>query len=148
MAGIRTALTNLVALQESVSITDPVNMSIRKAYTHHPGKSVNPGMPFIFNTWTFPAQDLAISQEVHRYTINMQVHVEDADGERAGDIASAFHEALLNAWRADPKLTQNGSPGVIGAALRGGEPTLVNFEHNGKLYTGLDLFLDCQIERT
>lgn len=147
MAGIRTALDNLVALQETVSITSPVAMSITKAYKHPPGRQIAAGAPFVVNTWAFPAQDFNIAQSVHRYTINMQVFCEDADLERAGDIAAAFHEAILNAWRADPKLTQAGVAGVIGAHLRGGDPTLVALEYNGKTYAGLDLFLDCQIAR-
>ncbi len=150
MAGIRTALTNLVAMQETVSITDPVSRTINKAYKTVPGpQTALATPPFIINTWTFPDQRDLISQEVHDYTINMQVFCYDANSEVAGDIAAAFHEALLNAWVADPKLTQNGTPAIVRGWFRGGDPTVVELQDNGgNRYAGLDLYLDCSIERT
>lgn len=147
MAGIRTALTNLVAIQEDVSITDPYGMEITEVFKHPPGAQIAPEPPFIVNTWSFPDQDLYIAQDVHRYTINMRVYIGEPDREDAGDIAAAFHEALLNAWRADPTLKNGGSAAVIEAAYRGGEPTLGILEMNGINYVGLDLYLDCQIAR-
>ncbi len=148
MAGIRTALANLVAMQETVSITDPITATITKAYKNPPDRQVAPKAPFIINTWSFPEQRDQISQEVHDYSINMQVFCYDASLEQAGDVAAAFHEAILNAWRADPKLTQNGSPGIQRGWLKGNFPTLVGLELNGLHYVGLDLVLDCLIERT
>lgn len=141
-------MANLVTMQETVSITAPETLSIRKAYKTPPDRQIAPGTPFIINSWAFPEQGNNIAQSVHQYSISMQVFCADASLEQAGDIAAAFHEALLNAWRADPKLTQNGSPAIIGGIWRGNNPTLVAMEWNGKNYVGLDLVLDCSIERT
>lgn len=141
-------MANLVAMQESVSITAPITASITKAYKTPPDRQMGHSGPFIINSWAFPEQANHIAQEAHQYSISMQVFCSDASLEQAGDIAAAFHEALLNAWRADPKLTQNSSPGIISGIWRGNTPTLVSIEWNGKAYVGLDLVLDCWIERT
>ena len=147
MTGIRTALTNLVAMQEAVSITAPISASINKAYTSPPDRQANPRTPFIINQFAFPEQEDYIAQNAHRYSISMQVFCADGSLEQAGDIAAAFHEALLDAWRADPKLTQSAVPGIISGTWRGNVPTLVLLELHGNPYVGLDLVLDCWIER-
>ena len=53
MGDIRTALTNLVTLQESLSITAPISSSILRAYKFTPPQSSSlPDTPCFLNTWT------------------------------------------------------------------------------------------------
>lgn len=146
MAGIRTALTELKTIQEALSITDPITETIQEAFTHPPGPNITPTAPFVINTWSFGEQRNHIAQEVHDYSINMQFFIYDADQDIAGDVCSAFHEAFLNSWRTGNNKDLNS--GAVGVRIRGGEPTLVALTHNGITYAGLDLFLDCSIERT
>jgi hypothetical protein len=136
-------MTNLVSLQESLSITAPVSSSIARAYKYTPPmSSALPDTPCWMNSWTLVNQELDISLRILTYQINMQLAVEDSDQDQAADIASSYMNALITAHNADVQL--DGS--VTSSSLRGGDPTLVALQWAGVVYIGLDVVLDVEIK--
>jgi len=139
---IRSALTQLIAVQDGLSITDPIVASIEKAWTYMiPQNSIAPDTPCWMNTWRMDREERGSSVRRQFYTINMQLLVRDADQERAADIATAFHVALVTAL--DGNLTLSGS--VKTQTLRGGDPTLFVVDRGGLAFIGLDEFLDLEL---
>lgn len=143
MSDIRTAITNLVSLQEDLSISSPVSSSIKRAYNYTPNMaSALPDTPCWLNTWTLQNQELDIGLRILTYTIRMQLMVFDADFSRAADICSAYMTAFITAHNADITLDSS----VTQCALRGGDPTLGVLSWAGQEYVGLDLYLDCELK--
>ena len=143
MADIRTALTNLVTLQEGLSITAPVSSSIKRAYKYTPPmSSALPDTPCFLNTWTLTSQELDISLRILFYTIRMQLIVHDSDQDRAADIASSYMNAIITAQNAD--VTLDGA--VNQSILRGSDPTLGVLSGAGVEFVGLDLLLDIELK--
>jgi hypothetical protein len=143
MADIRTVMTKVVALQESLSITAPISSSVLRAYKYMPPmSSALPDCPCWINAWTLQNQELAISLRVLFYTIRMQLVIDDADQDQAADIASAYMNAFIDAHYQDVQL--DGSCNL--SSLRGGDPTLAVLSWAGRDYIGLDLFLDVELK--
>lgn len=135
---IRSALDRIVAIQQSLSITSPVALSIKRAYKYVPPQEAALDLPCWQNSWTMVSETRGFGSREQLYTVNMQLLVADADQDRAADIATAFHVALVDAL--DNDRTLGGT--VTRQDLRGGNPTLVVFERSGNVYLGLNLFLD------
>jgi len=142
MGDIRTVMTNIVSLQEGLSITAPISSSILRAYKYMPPMASGlPDTPCFLNNWTLQNQELDIGLRILFYTVRMQLAVLDADQDQAADIASSYMNALITAHNADVQL--GGSCTLT--VLRGGDPTLAVLNWAGIDYIGLDLFLDVQI---
>ena len=143
MGDIRTVMTNVVSLQEGLSITAPVSSSILRAYKYMPPMaSALPDTPCFLNNWTLQNQELDVGLRILFYTVRMQLVVLDADQDQAADIASSYMNALITAQNADVQL--GGSCNLT--VLRGGNPTLAVLNWAGIDYVGLDLFLDVEIK--
>ena len=139
---IRSAITRLRAIQVGLSITDPSEASVLRAYPYYPSRdSALPDCPCWINTWTLTREDRAISLREQFYTIHMQLFVDDADLDVSADLASAFMAEIVDALDADVTLNET----VTDSALRGGDPTLALFEWGALSYIGLDLFLDLKM---
>ena len=139
MAGIRAVLTNLVALETDISITDPITTTTGKAYKYLPHQKTAIDFPAFLNTWTFPDQtteDGSFAQGSHRYSIEIQCLIDDADRDQGLEIATAFWEAFLNAWVADQQLKNGGARTILGTELTGAEPTLSELLWDGTTYYG------------
>lgn len=142
MSNIRAVLDKLIVLQKGLVITGPVTEHIKRAYKYPPNRSIAlPDTPCWMNTWTLTAYH-RYPGSLHRfYTISNQLFINDADLDRAADIASAFHEAYTDALDQDITLG-----GVIERQdVRGGDPTLVLLEWAGIAYIGLQIFLDIEL---
>jgi hypothetical protein len=140
---IRTVMTNVVSLQEGLSITSPVSASIKRAYKYMPPmSSALPDCPCFINSWTLAEQELDLGLRILFYTINMQLAVDDSDQDQAADIASSFMNAFITAHNADVQL--GGSCNIT--TLRGSDPTLAVLQWAGVSYIGLDLLLDVEIK--
>jgi hypothetical protein len=148
---IRSALSELLVIERSLVITDPVNMSVKRVWNYSPPVSVAlPDVPAFTNAWTMQdytrptflvgSQAGAGSSRNQQYAIHMQFYagLVSAEADRLADIATAFHVAFMDALDAAGNL--NGT--VMGAVPRGGDPTLGLLERGGKPYVGLDLYLD------
>ncbi len=143
MGDIRTVMTNVVSLQEGLSITAPISSSILRAYKYMPPMaSALPDTPCFLNNWTLQNQELDVGLRILFYTVRMQLVVLDADQDQAADIASSYMNALITAQNADVQL--GGSCNLT--VLRGGNPTLAVLNWAGIDYIGLDLFMDVEIK--
>lgn len=139
---IRSCLDRIIAIQRSLSITSPIAATIKRAYKYFPPQEAPLETPCFQNAWTLVSEERGGGVRRQRYTVRMQLLVDDADQERAADIATAFHVALVDAFDADVTLAQTCSH----QSLRGGSPTLVVFERAGRFYVGLDLYLDIEMD--
>jgi hypothetical protein len=140
---IRTVMTNVVSLQEGLSITAPISSSILRAYKYMPPMASGlPDTPCFMNSWTLQNQELDISLRILSYTVRMQLAVLDADQDVAADIASSYMNALITAQNADVQL--GGS--CVQSNLRGGDPTLAVLSWAGQDFIGLDLILDVELK--
>lgn len=145
MSNIRAALDTLITLQAALSIASPITASIKKAYKYVPDRNVSlPDTPCWMNTWTHVRRERYHGQRDDFYVVNCQLAVNDADLDRAADIATAFHEAFADAL--DGNVTLGGK--VIVANLRGGDPTLILLSWGGQGYVGLNEFVDLEIVET
>ena len=150
MAGIRAVLANLAAIQDTLTITTPVNTSIKKAYKYPVSKNVALDMPAIVNIWSFPdqsTQDGSVAQGHHRYSIEMQCFINDADLSRGLEIATAFWESWLDAWVADQQLKDGGASVIVGTSLTGADPTIGLLDWNGVSYAGWTATLEGVVQR-
>lgn len=145
ISNLSTVLDAVTAIQAALTITSPITASIKKAHRYPPNRnSVLPDTPCWMNGWTFARQDDVDfdGNEKFFYTINCQLFVEDADISRGADIATAFHQAWVDALLADTTL--GSSANGLTYTPRGGDPTLVVLEWGGKGYVGLNEYLDVE----
>ena len=150
MAGIRAVLANLAAIQDTLTITTPVDTSIKKAYPYPLAKNTALDMPAIINIWSFPdqsTQDGSFAQGHHRYSIEMQCFINDADLSRGLEIATAFWESWLDAWVADQQLKNSGVSVIVGTSLTGADPTIGLLDWNGVGYAGWTATLEGVVPR-
>lgn len=138
---IRTALASLVAIQESLHIDDPApGFDIVKAWRYVPPQNAALETPCWLNRWEMIDIQRVSSMRIQRYTIEMQLFVDDADQDVAADAATAFHGALIDAL--DGSIMFGGAIKLLGS-MRGG---IVLLERGGLSHIGLDLFLDIMFE--
>lgn len=149
MAGIRSALDGVVSHQTALEITleNGDTQKLNKAYKYPPDRKVALAAPCVVNFWSFPEQDAYLAQEVHRYTIQSQWFIYDGSVEQAGDLCAQWWEAWLNRWVANQRLAVDGVNTVLGARIRGDDPTFAALEWGSKTYPGMTTYLDVQIER-
>lgn len=142
---IRAALDRIVAIEAGLMIAEPFLISVKRAFKYVPKASQSvTEYPVFYNVWTFVGEKRASNLRTQLYTVNMQLLAApiEPDQDIAADIASAFHDALVNAFDGD--VTLNGT--VTRQELRGGDPTLVRFQPGGSpSFMGLNLFLDIQM---
>jgi len=142
---IRRVMDRIVQLQGDLAIEEPTSMRIAKAYKYVPPMRVAaPSTPCFMNTWTMVGETRRSVVREQMYIVHMQLLVADADQDRAADIASAFHEQLVNAFDKDVTLLAT----CTRQALRGADPTLVLLERAGRAYIGLNLYLDVWFTET
>lgn len=145
MSNIRAALDKLILLQAGLSISSPASIAVKKAYKYVPDRNISlPDTPCWMNTFTHVRRERHHGQRDDFYIVNCRLAVNDADLDRAADIATAFHEAFADAL--DGNVTLNGT--VVVANLRGGDPTLVLVDWGGQSYVGLNEFVDLEIIET
>jgi hypothetical protein len=145
---IRAALDKLVTLEKGLSITSPVNLSVKDAHKYIPPQTHNVvETPVWMNAWRLNEMSwLPGNQRMSSYSINMRLAAISAtvEQDRGADIATSFWEALIKALRNDVNLG-----GTIDQhKLRSEGPTLVVLEFAGKAYIGLDVWLDIDVIET
>ncbi len=137
-------MTQLVALESGLAISQPIAATVKRAYTYTPDRqSALPDTPCWINEWAMPKVEMLMgnSNADQYYTVKSQLLVLDADLSRAADIATAFHVALVTAWEANVFLTNS----VSLASLRGADPTLALLEWAGLSYVGLNVIWDLSL---
>lgn len=151
MAGemdIREALTKLYAVEQGLSISDPVGKTIQKVWPYRPTNLTTiVETPCFTNMWSAPSLEFKSALLTGEFTVNAHLLVYEAHPSDAADIASAFWVKCVEALAANVKL---GLSGWTVRRLRGGNPTLRTFGGEsdveggppGKVFVGLDLFID------
>ena len=145
---IRVVLDKVVTKEGGLSITSPVNLSIKKAWKYMPRQNVAlPELPAFMNSWTALPVDFGISGlRALNYRVHIQLLVAKAtvEDDRSADIATAFWEKMRDAFDADLTLGDT----VTLAVLRGGDPTLVVIERAKESFIGLNAYLDVEIKQS
>lgn len=138
---IGTVLDRIVTLQQGLSITAPIAASVKRVHKFPPNRAqALADCPAWVNTWTMTRTDAQAGHWFEFYTVHCQLFVNDADLNRAADIATAFHVAFVIAMETDFRLSGT----VLGVYPRGGDPTLALLEWAGQGYVGLDEFVDLE----
>ena len=144
MADIRSVLDRLIVIQAAVSITDPITTNVLKAWKYiAPQNTTIPETPCFMNDWTDRGWEAGSSSvRIGNYQIHSMLYVQDADLERALDIATALYVAYRDDVGHDMTLDSN-AHGVI---MRGADPSVGTLERAGKAYIAVETFLDFQIK--
>jgi len=136
---IRAALAAIVSIQEALTITDPLAVTVKKAWKYFPPEDMGAvETPFWMNAFTAHPTDVRFGYAERNFTVHMMMLVKDADEERAADIATAFYESLEDAHIANRSLSQT----VVDSQLRGAEPTITTAMWAGVRHIALEAFLD------
>ena len=139
---LREVMGNIYSIQRGLSISDPEPMVVKKVWKYvPPSNKTLTDVPCWMNTWDLDnAEWLPGNMREVQYNINMKLAVGEATSgqDRLADIATAFWEETLKAFRNDVML---GGTNRI-QKLRGGGPTLAVIEFGGMSYVGLNLWLD------
>ena len=133
-------LTKLQALQNAISITSPVAMSVKRSYWGAPQEELN-DLPCVINALTETDRMLGFGTRDQNLRINVQLFVAKAtvENERASLMATAFWYAAKDAFDSD--ITIGGEVSL--STLRGAEPTVpVILVHGGQSYIGFNAYLD------
>ena len=145
MSTLRSTIDRLRGVEQSLVISDPVAMTIRRAYKLSPGRTSKLlDLPCWMNDWEMTTVQLTMDDTPWggqnmisvRFSLHAQLFVRDADIDRGAEIATAFHEAFLVALAKD--MVQPGDE--WDGTVRGGLKLL---EWAGEAFPGLDLFVDC-----
>lgn len=142
---IRGAMLALPALLESVSIEQPVEARIKKAFPYQPPSNVTlPDVPAAAASWTLTGFQPAVDLLITVYAIRVQVFVGEitTENDRLADACTALWEAIVAAWAADTTLSNT----LTGSTIRGNQPTLAVLERGNKSYLGLDFFIDAELK--
>lgn len=144
---LRDIAAAIVAIEESISIEDPVTLTA-SAYPYlAPGRD-GLNLPCWMNTYRLEAQLLGPNgYRVRNLTVFAQFLVAEALKDPQGDseIAAAFLDAALLAFAANVQL--DAAVQITLMNVRGNqERTLGIFEWNGIPYVGLDLAFDVRID--
>ena len=122
-------------------MSDSIDRLLKGARRDRGAGDATPECPCFLNSWTMVDEERAPQQRIQHYTVHMQLFIDDTDHDRAADIATAFHVALVDALDAATSL----SGSVVYQQLRGGSPTLATLTR-GRDYIGLDLFCELTLK--
>lgn len=140
---LRTALDRIIVLQEALTITDPVNLTVKKAYKFVPPASVQvPDLPCCFNSVSLVSIEGNASMRTRRFQVLMQCPVArmTVEDDISMDIATALFEQAVDDFGHDIALQSM----VTLVTMRGAEPTVGRMEW-GQAYIGWQAYLDLQI---
>lgn len=146
---IRDTHAALAALLETLTITEPLALGIRKAWKFvPPSNNAVVDLPCTFSKYELKKVVFGPALLQRQYAINIQLLAGKADmqGDIASDIASAFCEALVQKLLENQRLSGTVA-NIIG--LRGASPdTLTTLNWAGLPFVGLDLYLDVLLSDT
>lgn len=138
---VRTAITALVAVQESVSITDPAIASIKKAYPTIPKGDGMPDLPCFMN---FP-KPMRVSHiagsRAQRWQVRSQLFVYDASQAWAADVVLALLTAYID--KLSDALTLNGLNVILDEAS--GSEVPLKLEYAGRSFVGAEFTIVLQV---
>jgi hypothetical protein len=146
---IRSAMTELVKVEEGLSITEPLTSKISKVCKWFPpqGVSIAANLPAWTNDMTLTSHVLGVSgQQTLVYTVHAQLYVGEGDQDVLADMAASYLTAFITAMNLKSSLNDPaGAATVTDHTIRGGNPTLVSLSRANRAFTGLDLFIDLRM---
>lgn len=139
MADIRTAMAVYVTHQSGLSITDPVTLSIDRAYTWMPNPQQTLQAPAWVNEASLESYSRRPGGARHQHwTIHSLLLVDDPDLARGHEIAAEFLEQFFVALDGD--LTLGGT--CVTHQIRGNDPSLgLIITWGSQQYAGADVFV-------
>ena len=141
---LRTALDRIIVLQEAVSITDPITITVKKAYKLVPPQSQElPDLPAFINIVNYVGQSASGGMRTLRYRVIMQCVVAKmtVEDDRSADIAVALWEKTLDDFSHD--LSLNGT--VTLALFEENGPGIPGVLDRGDHYIGFEAVLNIRI---
>lgn len=132
--------TQLALLENGISITAPLAVSVKRAYWGAPSQGVT-DMPCVINALSEAERTLGFGGREQRVAVNVQLIVARTtiEDQRSAEIATAFWFAMKDKFDKDTGI--GGS--VAWSTLRGSDPTVpVILEHAGQTYIGVSAVLD------
>lgn len=146
---IRSVMAAVVDLQESLTVSEPRDYKVKKAWGNAPPLSVELGeTPVVQNQFAFDREDRTTNglRELY-FTVRMQLLVYDADYNVASDIAMAFMASFVDGFdAAGPDadgLYLNGTATWI--KLRGATPTIYPAQRGARIFAALELLMDVRL---
>lgn len=133
---IRTALVQLIKLQEEITITEPKGLKIVKAYPYVPGRSsMIPDTPAYINDIQLPEIEQWIAGRNQVYIVRMQMLYDAADLDYAAEVCTSFLGATIAKFESN--LTLNNT--IATHTLFGGLPAVSPGTWAKKTFMVLDL---------
>jgi len=143
---ISAVITGLQTMLQTVAVT--VNSATfdldNRVFKYMPSPNdLTAGDVFGLIFWSFPDQDQALSQAVHRYELQFQIFAYDARTDQTLEVLAEIWDGIVEAWVADQRL----GGAIIAGEIRGASPTLGTLSFNGKDYYAVSGFIDAVIDR-
>lgn len=136
---IRTVLDRVVTIESGLTITSPITATVARVYRLPPKGNVALEPICFMNSADLTRYTVGMTRE-RLYSLRMQLFVQDADWDRAGDIALAFQDKLGAALDNDVTLAIAGVPSCsLWRNLVGG-PRVLSW--NGVDCPGLDMRIE------
>jgi len=135
--------TALKTLEESIAITSPVAMQVKRAYWGAPAQAVT-DLPSVINALNASEREFGAGTRDQTLTINIQLLAARAtvEDERSSRIATEFWFATQDRFDSDPRIGGT----VTWSVLQGASPTVpVILQHAGQAYIGFDAVLTVHI---
>jgi len=133
------AKARIVAVLETLAITEPEAQTIKRVYPNPPGSVT--GVPCIVVYPPALEVSRANSVRAKRYTVRLRLLLTDADLSQAAALVDAYREAIIDLFDAELTLS------TTATAIEG--PTVEeasSFTYGAKAYTGFDALLTVHIE--
>lgn len=133
-------LAKLQALQNSIAITTPVVLQVKRSYWGKPSEAIS-DLPCVINALAEPDRVLGFGSRDQRVRINIQLLAAKAmpENPQSGLIATAFWYAAKTKFDRDTKIGDT----VAWSTLRGADPTVpVILECSGMTFIGFNAILD------
>jgi len=133
------ARARIKALLETVSITSPVEQTIKRVYETPPGTVQD--LPCFIIYPPALTVERGSSLRIKHYTVRLRLLVSDADLDRAADLVDAYREAVIDVFDGD--VTLNGTcTQIVGPAVE----EAASSSYGGRDFTSIDCLLTVEIK--
>lgn len=139
------AIKALAKMEETIEISSPVALKIKRSYVLLPPGKNAPEVPCTMHTYRLVGHTISNSQRQRVYVVRSQLLVGETGPEDEGrqEIGVAFHEAFLQAFAGQ---LQVDSPGVhLRLVPAEGIYYPARLEWLNAAYIGLEHFVECRL---
>lgn len=144
---LRAIMAAIKALEETVSITDPLTVSLAAnnlvVYRVSPSRSVQVSALATFMNWPDAAVEARMGgSREDAYTVQVDCLVNVADADKAADIALALFDRTWQLFDEQREAGKRLSNTVDYLTLRAERPMVETIDWGGKGFAGFHIFLD------